>query len=145
MDHLLPVQLVELQNVAADLAETVIAPLAAEVDADCRWPAHSLRALGDAGLLGLQVPSELGGLGQGLLGLCVITETIARACPSSALCYGMHCVATAVIAAKATEHQREHYLREVAAGHRRAFIPAGNPSGCRRRRFPGRRYQAVRY
>ncbi len=116
MDHLLPVQLVELQNVAADLAETVIAPLAAEVDADCRWPVHSLRALGDAGLLGLQVPSELGGLGQGLLGLCVITETIARACPSSALCYGMHCVATAVIAAKATEHQREHYLREIAAG-----------------------------
>ena len=116
MDHLLPVQLVELQSAAADLAETVIAPQAAEVDADCRWPAHSLRALADAGLLGLQVPSELGGLGQGLLGLCVITETIARACPSSALCYGMHCVATAVIAAKATEHQREHYLREIAAG-----------------------------
>src|SRR3546814_18372451 len=45
MDHLLPVQLVELQNVAADLAETVIAPLAAAGDADCRWPAHSLRAL----------------------------------------------------------------------------------------------------
>ncbi len=116
MDHLLPVQLAELQSVATDLAETVIAPLAAEVDAECRWPAHSMQAFADAGLLGLQVPSELGGLGQGLLGLCVLTEAIARACPSSALCYGMHCVATAVIAAKATEHQRDHYLREIAAG-----------------------------
>lgn len=93
MDHLLPVQLVELQSVATDLAENVIAPLAAEVDAECRWPAHSMQAFADAGLLGLQVPSELGGLGQGLLGLCVLTEAIARACPSSALCYGMHCVA----------------------------------------------------
>jgi alkylation response protein AidB-like acyl-CoA dehydrogenase len=116
MDHLLPVQLVELQSVAANLAESVIAPLAAEVDAECRWPAHSMQAFADAGLLGLQVPSELGGFGQGLLGLCVLTETIARACPSSALCYGMHCVATAVIAAKATDHQREHYLREIAQG-----------------------------
>ncbi len=116
MDHLLPVQLVELQITAANVAETQIAPLAAEVDAECRWPAHSMQALAEAGLLGLQVPSELGGLGQGLLGLCVLTETIARACPSSALCYGMHCVATAVIAAKATDHQREHYLREIAQG-----------------------------
>ena len=116
MDHLLPVQLAELQRIAGGIAESRIAPLAAEVDAECRWPAHSLQALGEAGLLGLQVPGELGGLGQGLLGLSVLTETIGRACPSSALCFGMHCVATAVIAAKATEHQREHYLREIAAG-----------------------------
>ncbi len=116
MDHLLPVQLVELQSIATDLAENVIAPLAAEVDAECRWPAHSMRALAEAGLLGLQVPVDQGGLGQELLGLCVLTEAIARACPSSALCYGMHCVATAVIAAKATDHQREHYLKEIAAG-----------------------------
>ena len=80
-----------------------------------RPPAH-VRALAEAGLLGLQVPVDQGGLGQGLLGLCVLTEAIARACPSSALCYGMHCVATAVIAAKATDHQREHYLKEIAAG-----------------------------
>ena len=38
MDHLLPVQLVELQSIATDLAENRIAPLAAEVDAECRWP-----------------------------------------------------------------------------------------------------------
>ena len=99
MDHLLPVQLVELQSIATDLAENRIAPLAAEVDAECRWPADSMQALAEAGLLGLQVPVELGGRGQGLLGLCVLTESIARACPSSALCYGMQCVATAVIAA----------------------------------------------
>ncbi|MBS4152078.1 acyl-CoA/acyl-ACP dehydrogenase [Pseudomonas sp. S5(2021)] len=116
MDHLLPVQLAELQKIATSLAESRIAPRAAEVDAECRWPAHAMQALAEAGLLGLQVPGELGGLGQGLLGLCVITEAIGRACPSSALCFGMHCVATAVIAAKATEHQREHYLRDIAAG-----------------------------
>ena len=68
MDHLLPVQLVELQSIATDLAENRIAPLAPEVDAECRWPADSMQALAEAGLLGLQVPVELGGRGQGLLG-----------------------------------------------------------------------------
>ena len=42
--------------------------------------------------------------------LGVATETIAKACPSSALCFGMHCVGTAVLAAKATDAQRDRYL-----------------------------------
>jgi isovaleryl-CoA dehydrogenase len=75
-----------------------------------------MRGFAQAGLLGLQVPSDLGGHGQGLLALTALTELIARTCPSSALCFGMHCVGTAVIAAKATEHHRERYLRPIAAG-----------------------------
>lgn len=90
--------------------------MADQVDRDCLWPKHSLDALGSAGLLGLQVPKSLGGHGQGLLGLGVIAEVIGRACPSSALCFGMHCVGTAVIAAKATKHQQERYLRPIAEG-----------------------------
>lgn len=80
------------------------------------WPKHSMDALAAAGLLGLQVPEALGGHGQGLLALSVLTETIGKACPSSAMCFGMHCVGTAVIAAKATAYQEEHYLRAIAGG-----------------------------
>ncbi len=32
------------------------------------------------------------------------------------MCFGMHCVGTAVIAAKATEYQQERYLRAIAQG-----------------------------
>ncbi|AHL73719.1 isovaleryl-CoA dehydrogenase [Stutzerimonas stutzeri] len=116
MDYQLPARLNELQGIAASLIETHIAPEAAKVDQNAQWPAHSMKVLGEAGLLGLQVPTELGGHGQGLLGLSVITETIGRACPSSALCFGMHCVGTAVIAAKATQHQQDRYLRAIAEG-----------------------------
>jgi alkylation response protein AidB-like acyl-CoA dehydrogenase len=75
-----------------------------------------MQAFAEAGLMGLQVPAAFGGHGEGLLALSVITETIAQACPSSALCFGMHCVGTAVIAAKASPHQQEKYLRAIAAG-----------------------------
>ena len=116
MDDFLPSRLVALKTAVEHIVATEIAPRAQQVDQECLWPEHSMKALAAAGLLGLQVPEELGGHGQGLLALSVLTETIAKACPSSALCFGMHCVATAVIAAKATPYQREHYLRPIAQG-----------------------------
>ena len=112
----LPAYLQSLQERTAAVVEAEIAPRSSQVDQAAQWPAHSMKALGEAGLLGLMVPAALGGHGQGLLGLSVITEAIGRACPSSALCFGMHCVGTAVIAAKATEFQQEHYLRAIAEG-----------------------------
>ncbi len=116
MDALLSPRARELRTVAESVAREVIAPRAEEVDREARWPEHSIQALSDAGLMGLHVPRPLGGEGQGLLTLVAITETIGRACSSSALCYGMHCVGTAVIAAKATAYQRDRYLAPIAAG-----------------------------
>jgi isovaleryl-CoA dehydrogenase len=55
-------------------------------------------------------------MGQGLLALAVISEEIGKADPSSGLCFGMHCVGTAVIAAKATKDHEERYLRPIAEG-----------------------------
>jgi alkylation response protein AidB-like acyl-CoA dehydrogenase len=75
-----------------------------------------MRALGDAGLLGLHVPAKLGGHEHGLVALAAITETLGKACPSTALCFGMHCVASAVIAAKATRYHEDRYLAPIAAG-----------------------------
>lgn len=111
-----PNSLVQLRDTTTAVVESDVAPWAARVDKDCLWPAHSMRAFAKAGLLGLQVPEHLGGHGQGLTGLCLLTETIAKACPSSALCFGMHCVGTAVIAAKATPFQQENYLKAIARG-----------------------------
>ncbi|MBA2674255.1 acyl-CoA dehydrogenase family protein [Ramlibacter sp.] len=116
MDHHLSSAVLELQERARAVVERDIAPKAAQVDAECLWPAHSMKALAAAGLAGLQVPAELGGLGQRLLALSVLTETIGRICPSSALCFGMHCVGTAVLAAKATDLQKEKYLVPIAQG-----------------------------
>ncbi|MFC5462956.1 acyl-CoA dehydrogenase family protein [Massilia niabensis] len=100
----------------AQIVDEVVAPRAAAVDAGCHWPRESLEAFAAAGLAGLQVPTHLGGHGGGLGELLMATELIGAACPSSALCFGMHCVGTAVIAAKATPWQEEHYLRPIAAG-----------------------------
>lgn len=116
MNSLLSSKLLALQATVERVVENDIAPFAEQVDRECTWPAHSMKALAAAGLMGLQVPQQYGGHGQGLLALCLATELIGKACPSSALCFGMHCVGTAVIAAKATAYQQQHYLRAIADG-----------------------------
>jgi isovaleryl-CoA dehydrogenase len=116
MYSLLPPKLLELQTLAERLAQEVIAPRAAATDANSVWPAEGMRALAESGLTGLHVPAKFGGLGQGLCALAVISETLARSCASTSMCFGMHSVATAVIAAKATPYHAERFLVPIAKG-----------------------------
>lgn len=113
---LLSDQLADLRSRAENLASEQIAPFASSVDEEHRWPEHSFRALAEAGLMGLLVPKRLGGMEEGLLSLAVVTEALGQRCASTAMCYGMHCVGTAVIAAKATPYQSETFLRPIAEG-----------------------------
>lgn len=116
-----------LRDVAQDIAISVLAPRAEEVDANRVWPEHSLRALADARLTGLHVPEELGGLGQGMVALAAITEVLGQACSSSAICFGMHCVGTAAIAAKPTHFHRERYLAPIAEGKHLTTLSLSEP------------------
>lgn len=109
-------ELARIVERAEAVAAAVIGPRSEQVDRDAAWPEEGMRALAAQGLTGLTVPTHLGGLGQGLLGTAALTERIGRACASTAMCFGMHCVAAAVIAAKATPAQEERYLRPIARG-----------------------------
>jgi len=111
-----PENIKPLVAAARSACDSTIAALAPRTDEEARWPAEALRALADVGLMGLNVPARLGGHGQGMVALSLVCETIAGSCASAAMCYGMHCVASAVIAAKATPDQEERYLRPIAAG-----------------------------
>jgi alkylation response protein AidB-like acyl-CoA dehydrogenase len=105
----------------------ITGPQAAEVDRDARWPVESLRALQKAGIGGLTVPEASGGLGHGLLALVQVCEELGRECVSTALCLGMHCVAAAVIATKATPDQRERHLEPIARGDHLTTLALSEP------------------
>jgi isovaleryl-CoA dehydrogenase len=112
----LPAPLSRLREQVDEIVARDISPFAAETDRLARWPVHTFSALKRGGLMGLHVPRAAGGLEQGLFALAVMTESIGRACASSAISYGMHCVGTAVIAAKATQYHTDRYLTAIAAG-----------------------------
>lgn len=99
---------------AASLAETVIAGHAADVDEKGRFPVESLQALAEAGLSGLLVPVELGGLGQSLRVLAAVVDTLAQHCASTAMIFMMHqCGVNCYLA---NPGRFEKVLRDCAAG-----------------------------
>lgn len=109
-------ELEEILEKARKVAKEAVLQEAPEVDTQAKWPEKSIQALKDSYLTGLVVPEELGGQGKGLYAMVRVNEILGEVCASTSLCFGMHCVATAVIAAKATEQQKELYLKPIAAG-----------------------------
>ena len=121
-----PVSVSEAVARAADVAEAVARPLTARTDSGI-WPAEVLAALQTAGLGGLASSRQFGGSGLGLRGVAAVAEAIGRVDASAALCFGMHCVATAVIAAKPTERQRKEFLDAIVAGEHLTTLALSEP------------------
>lgn len=106
-----------LVRIAATIGEEIASKEALVADANGTWIENTMRALQQEKLTGLVVPSSFGGLDQGLLALVRISEELGKSYSSAGLCFGMHCVGTAVIAAKATGWQQQNYLVPIAEGN----------------------------
>ena len=99
-----------------DIAKGILAKNANNTDRDAAWPEEGLRALLAEGFGGMVVPRRYGGKGQGLMMLAQVCEQLSKECASTGICFGMHCVGASVIAANATEIQREAFLDPICEG-----------------------------
>jgi alkylation response protein AidB-like acyl-CoA dehydrogenase len=106
----------ELFAKATALSDGPLARNAADVDKQARFPEENVASIAAAGLHGLCVAQELGGLGQGPRAFCAVAEELARSCASTAMIFVMHTSATQAIAASKTLADREALLRQIAAG-----------------------------
>jgi alkylation response protein AidB-like acyl-CoA dehydrogenase len=120
----------EWKERVADIAAREIGPRAEETDRQARYPQAALDALRDAGLWGLRVSKEDGGLGADLLTTCLIVEEIAKKCPSTAMCYKMHLEASEVIARIPTESQRARFVEPLARGDVLATVAGSESHGA---------------
>ncbi|MEM7095736.1 MAG: 3-sulfinopropanoyl-CoA desulfinase [Actinomycetota bacterium] len=71
---------VALQARARELAQTVVAPRAAEVDRTEQYPWDNVDALRDAGFTGMTIPTEYGGPGHSFLDAVLVVEEMAKVC-----------------------------------------------------------------
>lgn len=69
-----------LRSRARELAQSVIAPRAAEVDRSEQYPWDNVKALTEAGFMGMTVPRAYGGLGHSYLDAVLVIEEMAAAC-----------------------------------------------------------------
>ncbi len=117
MDFALPEELRALQRTVRSFAQREIAPIAAELDREPRFPWPSLRAMGALGLLGLTTPEADGGAGLGSLAAAVLLEEIAAADASHATIMSVTSgLPQALLVRHATPAQRARWLPRLASG-----------------------------
>ena len=99
----------------ARAAAEVAAAYAAAVDADARFPSEDFAEIRRQKLLGIQVPSSLGGEAASLDGLADVCFILGQACGSTGLIYAMHQIKIACIVRHAKGAKAlETILRRVA-------------------------------
>ncbi|CAM3182791.1 hypothetical protein SPAN111604_08865 [Sphingomonas antarctica] len=106
-----------IRDTTARFAADRIAPIAAEIDRNDRFPIELWPEMGALGLHGITVSEDDGGLGLGYLEHVVAQEEIARASASVGLSYGAHsnlCVNQ--ISRWANPEQKAKYLPKLISG-----------------------------
>jgi alkylation response protein AidB-like acyl-CoA dehydrogenase len=108
-----------IRDMARDFAQKEVAPIAAEIDEAGRFPAETVKRMGELGFLGIEIPEEWGGTGLDTLSYVLALIEISKACAShgaimsvnnSLVCYG--------IEAFGTERQKKELLVPLASGEK---------------------------
>jgi isovaleryl-CoA dehydrogenase len=117
-----------LRSTVQQFAAAEIAPRAAVIDQDNRFPEDLWRKMGDLGLLGITVDEEYGGTAMGYLAHVVAMEEISRASASVGLSYGAHsnlCVNQ--IRRNGTSAQKTRYLPKLVSGEHVGALAMSEP------------------
>jgi len=105
-----------LREAIRDLANEQIAPFAAEVDDQARFPQEALDALTAADMHALHVPEEFGGNGADALAAAIVIEEVARVCASSSLIPAVNKLGSLPLMLTGSAALQAKYLTPLAAG-----------------------------
>ena len=106
----------ELREVLRDLCEKEIAPHAADVDENSRFPDEALTALNAAGFSAVHVPEEYGGQGADSVATCIVIEEVARVCASSSLIPAVNKLGTMGLILAGSDELKKQVLPTLASG-----------------------------
>ncbi|MFE1320697.1 acyl-CoA dehydrogenase family protein [Kitasatospora phosalacinea] len=107
---------VMLRESVRALAEAKIAPFAAAVDEEGRFPQEALEALRGADLHAVHVPEEYGGAGADALATVLVIEEVARVCASSSLIPAVNKLGSLPVQLAGSEELKAKYLGALARG-----------------------------
>ncbi|MGI5441218.1 acyl-CoA dehydrogenase family protein [Streptomyces shenzhenensis] len=98
------------------LVEAKIAPFAAAVDEEARFPQEALEALVANDLHAVHVPEEFGGAGADALATVIVIEEVARACVSSSLIPAVNKLGSLPVMLAGSAELKQRYLNPLARG-----------------------------
>lgn len=115
-------------------AKKEIAPLAAEIDSESKFPAEIIKKMAELGYMGINIPEEYGGSGLDDVYKVLVVREIAKYCASTAEILAVQSLVNDIIIRKGTEEQKKKYLPMVNEGKLGAFAlteaGAGSDAGA---------------
>ena len=105
-----------LREAVREIADEQIAPHAAAVDEESRFPHEALKALTATDMHAPHIPEEYDGVGADALATCIVIEEVARACASSSLIPAVNKLGTMPLLLAASEEIKSKSLPPVARG-----------------------------
>ncbi len=107
----------EILDMLHDFCLKEVAPIAAEVDENERFPEETWHKLADMGMMGVPFPEEYGGAGLSYLNYIGVCEELAKHCATTSVMVSAHSsLCCWPISQYGTEEQKQKYLTKLASG-----------------------------
>jgi butyryl-CoA dehydrogenase len=106
-------QIIELTR---KIAKEKILPVRAELDETGEFPWKILKVLADAGLFGVYIPEEFGGMGFGNFENCLVVEELSKICIGVSVSFAASGLGAYPILLFGSDKQKKKYLPNIAAG-----------------------------
>jgi alkylation response protein AidB-like acyl-CoA dehydrogenase len=116
MEHFLTETQREIVKLARTIAEREVVPARARMDREEIFPREILATCASAGLAGVYIPEEHGGLGGGMMELSLVTEELSRACLGVSTSYGAIALGALPVLLGGDDAMKARVLPKVATG-----------------------------
>jgi short/branched chain acyl-CoA dehydrogenase len=117
-----------IRDTVRTFARERVAPVAAELDLESRFPYELVAELAELGVMGLPIPEEHGGAGGDTVSYAVAIEELTRVDSSVAITVAAHTsLGTMPILLFGSDEQKERWLPDLASGKRLAAFGLTEP------------------
>lgn len=117
----------QLKELAHEIAEEKLRPVAAKYDAEGIFPWDIVKVFRDVDFFRIFIPDEYEGINFGILGLSLVVEELSRACAGIALSLAGTALGAYPIILFGTEEQKKKYLPPIASGEKLAAFALTEP------------------
>lgn len=106
-----------VRDMVRDFAENEVKPIAAEIDATCKFPEKTVKQLGELGLMGIVFPEEYGGAGMDYVCYAIAVEELSRVCAAHGITLAAHIsLGVNPIYSFGNEKQKQEWLPRLCSG-----------------------------
>lgn len=108
-----------MRSMARKFAESELALIAREIDAERRFPWEVIEKMGPLNFFGMQAPRQYGGAEIDSISYCIVIEELSRICAAIGLTVSVHnSVVVYPLSVFANEAQKKKFIPPLAAGNK---------------------------